>query len=649
VYGQKHFDLSQKTVFNMGYPQYFTFRTEVMTPKPGFTYEAWAAPFENTTAILQKFLDDESVAYRPGEYVTQWINRYATENPKKLILLHISGRARQIEFKPDVLKRYFPGHWVLNEGSKTTQAIGADATIIPCEDVNCFSMNIYTEKKAKIKVPPFALIVPLDSEGNRLWYESEYVRLVSIDKDRKELTVSRGELYSMPRSFPRGAYIANLPALMSDVNPRFFYNVSSACPKDKNGQTAADVFVDEFAEWFDRKNGKLKDINGIAFDVTYFSVDDRPAFDANNDGIKDGGYVNDVNIWREGSLDMLKKLKARLGNEFIITSDAEYNKDQQAVNVINGMEQEGLVQSDDAWRAISRTINTQLYWRDNNRVSPSLRYVVMKFTDKNSDEKNSSRLTRYAIGVASCLEAFLGKYPDMSILPNWMRSNGALGYPAGELIRVAARTKNILPWSDAELCKRLKSDDGAFSMTPEGILFTPRPALKGRSIRCYLDPMEIPEGDLTLFLEAKAVDPLEGLSREDLVPRAFYTRLSDLPDYGEGGYNSLYADIYGYFGMGGFSDMSFYYRRDGVAKGDRKFSFEIEGQGKFLIKNIRLYNFPDILVRRFDHGIVVANPALTSQDVDINAIFPDIALKKSNISVPSVDAVFIESGKKQGK
>ncbi|MEI8115414.1 MAG: hypothetical protein WCI54_17405, partial [Bacteroidia bacterium] len=65
--------------------------------------------------------------------------------------------------------------------------------------------------------------------------------------------------------------------------------------------------------------------------------------------------------------------------------------------------------------------------------------------------------------------------------------------------------------------------------------------------------------------------------------------------------------------------------------------FRIQGKGKLIIQSIRIYNKADIVLRKFEKGIVIVNPSLIIQEVDCSSTGLD--LKK--VTIPAVDAIFL--------
>lgn len=635
-------DLSQKEIYTKGYPLYFKFRGEYVTADHT-NYATWVNSLNGTTGLMQKFTKEELDV--PSTY-QKWVNQYATEHPEKLLLLHWNGQARQVETLKSVRSLYFPGHWVYEVGSQLLANALPTDTLLSVSSVSPFSLTAYKNNTITPAVgyPSYILLVPTDNLGNRLWYQSEVVRLKQIYASENKISVSRAMVFSTSKIFEANkTYALSISGTYLDSHIMWYYNLSSTCPLDSTGKNAGDILSDELAGLF-KTTGVLKNMNGIAFDVNYFDSSSHSTWDVNNDGIADGGWVNSRNVWRDGDYDFLKKVRSKLGNNYIITSDCEFDTNQQAVGVMNGIESEGLVQYNDGWRGFSRAINTHSYWTNNTNLTYPFRYVALKLMNSN-DILNQPRLLRFATATACCMKAFLANLPDSTIFPSWMKTTPALGMPNGELIHCAKSSTNLQTLTNDLLMTKLTSSDCTLSLSDGNILVTSKWGYKAsQTMKLSLSNLTLPAGDITVFVEAQSIDTLVGIPRSEFVPRAFYTSLSGLPDYGEGKtVNSYYSDLYGLFGTNKPEEMSFYFRRPGVTQGSHTLSLEIQERGSFIIKSIKIYNQPDVLMRSFDNGLVVVNPSLDSVSVNLINWFSDKEVTAQPFVVPPVDALFVHA------
>lgn len=635
-----HRNLDAKDAFTKGFPQFLAFRGEYVRSSRK-DYAAWCESVSGASGVIRKFVFEELPGIHPESH--EWANRYAADNPKVLMLLHLNGEARQVMDFPDVHQRYFPGHWVYEPGSLLTAGIDESDTELQLQDAKPFKVKGYVNREkdgSKSWFPQHLLLVRVDERGERQWYESEYAILEGVDYKRKTITVKRGCLFTKPRAHGGGKTCA-LP-LAGGVwggKPMWFYNLSSVCPKDRNGRTAADAFVAEIAEWFAR-DGRLRNFNGIAFDVNYFEAR-HPSWDVDNDGKSDSGFAGGRNVWMEGDWHFLTKLRETLGENLLITADGQHEENQRAVGVLDGIESEGLVQHNDGFRGFSRTVNTHLYWQRNNTRKHDLRYIVLKLMNP-ADEKRGEQLRRFATGTACCLGALVTDTGDPA-LPEAFAKPGALGFPQGDLIRLARNAPDLLKGSGkpVALLPRLKAEGCSLRQDAGPLLVRAEEGTPAEPMRVTLQGVEVPAGDLTLFVEMEALDPLEGFTKETRVPRAVRARFSKVPDYGEGRYNACYADLYGYIGTHGPSVLSFYLRRPGVGAERMDVTFEIQGRGRAALRSLTAHSAPDVLVRAFDRGVVVVNPALEPTTVPVAELLPQVAGLPTSVDVPALDARFL--------
>ena len=643
-------DLKIKEASNAVFPQFYSFRGEG-NRKAHTDYDAWVNDIRNTNGVLRKFISEE-VEVNPNS--AEWANQYASDHPEKLLLLHLNGEAKNVMDNPDVWKRYFPGHWLYNPGATLKSAVGEKTTEISVDNVAPFINRKYRGGNGegqlfqKNSIPNYALLVRIDEQKHRLWYESEIIQITGIDEQNRKLTIERGLCDSKQLQYdPDKAYIAPIEGGIWGKGMMFFYNMSTDCPKDKNGKAASDVFLEEIYSLFS-KTGKLRNFNGIAFDVNYFDVSERLVnADTNNDGIKDGGWINGNNNWLKGDYQFLQKLRAAIGQNFIITADGERAANQQAVGVLNGVESEGLVEPADGWRGFSNTVNLHQYWDHNNTMEPQFRYVVLKLGNKN-DASESERLKRFAIGTACCLGAYTtdpekklsvrkddSQNSETNVLPQWMKQSGALGHYKGDLIHLAESTTDVLNKSLSDLSKMIISSDCNIKMVNNQLEISARENSTSRDVNICLKGLNLPSGDATVFMEVKSIDPVEGLTISDRVPRFIWVTMTNLPDYGEGKRNNeLYNNLTGLFGTNRMEKLSFYYRN---VPSNCDLNFRIQGKGKLIIQSIRIYNKADIVLRKFEKGIVIVNPSLIIQEVDCSSTGLD--LKK--VTIPAVDAIFL--------
>ena len=610
------------------YPKYFSFRGE-NNIKANSDYNLWEAYNEGRSGIIRKFITEEVPI---DDKTPGFASTYSKRNPDKLLMLHLNGEARQVNGFPDVNESYFPGHWVYGPGTIVTSDCSSSDTCLDVNDATILDLPGYWVRRSSPKrfFPQMVIIVRLDDNGERLWYESEFARIKSVDTSKNKVYLERGVYGSKTLDY-KGAktYIAPIPGGHWGTDVMFYYNMSSTCPRDKNGLQATDVYVKEISSWF-KDGGKLNDFDGIAFDVNYFDVSSRGKdWDTDNDGIADGGWINGINVWREGDINFFSMLREELGDDILITADGQHWCNQQIPNILNGIESEGLVQHNDMWRGFSRAINTHSYWINNSKRPNALRYVVMKLMGKDSD--NPLQMRRFGAATAMCLEAAItepvgegveGK--DFSFLSEEYRQEGSLGHARSEIIRHFRSTDKV--W---------ESDFAANGLTVN-LDVKERNDGEVAYIEFDLNDVAIPAGDVIFTVEASMNENISISGKENDVPAILWLEPESLPTYDDSKqYDQYFKDIYGLFNKR--DEMTFYFRK--MKEGKQKIHLKIYGAKSVTIHNVCLYAAQDVIIRDFDNATIVVNPSLESADINLDQYFPNYGI--GSVSIPPVDAVFI--------
>ncbi len=650
--GARTMTLRAKAALSGTFPQAFVFRLDYHKPS-NRSYEVWSCFNEISAGVIKKYLREELPKVPPE--ATEWARRFAAEHPAHLMLVHLNGEARQVRDFAEVHERYFPGHWVYLPGTRLDEDIAEDATTFRVADASPFKLKGYRDPREKRWFPHDAVIVRLGPGGERLWYESEFVRLTGVDKGRKTITIERAQCFSRGRSFRRGeAWIAPLAGGVWGGKPMWFYNFSTHCPRDRAGRSAADAFADEIACLF-APGGGLAGQDGIAFDVVHWRT--RGPWDTDNDGEADSGIVHGSNAWRRGNWEFLKGLRAKLGDGVIITADGHQPDSQRAVGVLDGIESEGPVTHIDAYRGFSRPVNIHTYWREHGRRAFDFRYIVLKMKTP-ADDREAFRLRRFAVGMATCLGAAVtrGTISDRHSMPELVgpskRGGGWLGRPAGDMVRLASRAPDLLTGDGVRMAPgfagKLATEGCRVKLTDADELVVTGTADDPHAPSRVVLPMpKLSPGDLTVYVECRALDPLEGFEPSDAVPRMVTMTASGLPDFGEGNrLNSFHATQFGLAGTRGWSRLSFHFRRAGDAPRPPVLTLEFEEQGRFAIRSVTMHAATAAIAREFDHGVILVNPGLAPMSFDVAALFPRAgALRRLRVgNVSDIETPFLPDG-----
>jgi hypothetical protein len=252
------------------------------------------------------------------------------------------------------------------------------------------------------------------------------------------------------------------------------------------------------------------------------------------------------------------------------------------------------------------------------------------------DRKLSTQLHRMGIALTSCL-GIVYAYGTTMILPeaeggDLMKPNW-LGQPVSEMIIPARQTPDLLNGAGIIMSRDLlnKFDfSSADYRVEDNTIFVKG---KGKNNTPYED-FEIPgpditlpqDGDLIVFLEAKAIDGYHDLRPEDRVPRKINIRINGTPSYTLPGETpqmiAMQNDLAGFMGTPGFTPLNFYFRKVGREGIPVKLTIEVEEQGEFAIRNISVHSAPLTLAREFENGVVLVNTSYDDFNFNLQKLFP---------------------------
>jgi len=634
-------NLQKKEVFTKGYPKTLLFRNDKTGLNDGYDY--WEKIHFPFNAITKKYLQEE---VDMPLVIAEWANKYVEKHPEKLMLIHLNGEGRSVNDE-DIHQLYFPGHWMYEEGSFPVEDIDKKQKTIVVQNAQLFSEKAYAVHGRDVrinKLPHDIILVELDENGNRLWNTCEFATIKKVDYGNNRITIQRGKYKTNPRDFKKGStYIAPIAGDHWGGNLMWYYNFSATCPLDENGNSAADVFVNEMKNWFGPR-GILKNIDGIGFDVNYFETDHK-TWDCNNDGKADRGIIDGKNIWRLGDIDFLKKIRTAFGDEFIITADGWRDEMQRAIGIMNGMETEGLCRWNDGYRQISRTINQHTYWNLYNDTKYKYSYITSKLRNP-LDEKIAPQLHRMGLGLASCLGVSYAYSPTFYIPEAFggaLKKANWLGEPMGNMKYAVNENDDLRNGAGEKFDNNLL---GQFDFTGvDHKLESSTLYIKGKNKNPYEEivvhgpEVSIASGDLIVFFEAKAIKGFTDLKNQGQIPRKINVRIEGLPEFPVEPMNTheLYNDLAGFMGTEGFTPQMFYFRNAGESENALKLIFEAEEQGEFAIRNLKIMNAPCAIVRDFENGVVLVNPSLQPFDFNLDQLLgTQQAYQRIKIVPPSV-------------
>ncbi|MEX0322809.1 MAG: hypothetical protein AB3N63_11665 [Puniceicoccaceae bacterium] len=627
-------DLTDYEVFTDGFPRTLFFRSgDIVKWHNDGVFDHHMGMFDADT---RKYAGEET------PFRQDWIDIMAgfkERHPRKLSLIHLNGEARGVYRKEG--HKYFPGHWTLYPGELLQQDLSADDKRVSVGNPKLFSSRTYRKRertKLTDRLLPPVIIVPLNPDGSKQWSESEYAEILSIDEAGKMIELDRGQYFSKARAFTgQRAYIAPIHCEYWGSGTMWTLNLSATCPKDPQGRAAVDIWLDEISEWCG-PGGPAEHVDGIGFDVIFFKAKNA-AWDIDADGESDAGVADSGQDFNTlGQYQMLKRLRERMGPDFILTSDSWDHRMQRAVGIFDGMESEGLCMPNDGWRKFSQTINTQRYWAEQGNSAYKYSYITSKLRHL-EDLKIADQLYRMGLGTACALgvsytEARLPKRKDgLTMIPEMHRGSAMepnwLGMPLDEMIMLPQRsadvwnskgtpfTRDILQQLETKACK--VSLDGDGTLIIEGTSANPYDAME-----VTLPGIVVPEGDLTVFFEALAIEPLAGYASGDRIPRQIFVHADGMPatPADQIGNRAMYNDIMALMGTNDWQENSAYFRKAGDGSGTITLTLRIENQGACKIRNMSAHLGPMGILREFDNGLVLVNASQEPVDFDLGILVP---------------------------
>lgn len=602
-------DIALKDPFNNLYPKYFVFRGEYNNPQHQ-SYEAWKSIGVNADGVIKKWSTyDELPNIKPVSI--DYAKLFSQEFPSKLMLLHWTCRAHRND-QPGSYDRYFPGHWVGVGATQLKSDIETTDTIIYVYDTSVLSN--YSNNTSDFTYPVLR-INKLDNSGNPIWDQTEYMYLKQVDKNTNSIIVERGTVGTIPLSFPTGSRIGGMDTRLSNKG-LFFYNMRIDSPRDSQGKNAADIQLEELASFLSPET-PFPFIDGISFDVMEWEAPSTRN-DTDNDGIADGGFLGNINKWREGVIDFQKKMRELLGDR-IMTADAYMTKDQRGIGLMNGNESEGLVRHNDAYRGIAKSINIFNFWNNRNSLSLRVPYVIPKLENESDSGISLLRLANsfcaiMNIGIASpspdslADELFNGEKNTQ----NW------LGRPIGQIVYPGMDASDLLDGKGVVMSSDFVSKwiSTTAKASKDGDVLKLTPEFQVNEFNFTLENFRYGTSgkDILISFEIKSNSIADGF------PRVISASASGLPAFeNTARNNNMYNDLWGYFDDKDYTQLYFYYRHS--ADLPLNITFTIEGGTTCSIRNFTIRDQPLIMAREFENGFVLFNPSFESYEFDFYRIF----------------------------
>ena len=630
------------------YRRVFFFRqAEGSAAQQSVSYERWERTFERLMGIEGKVLEEEV----PGRSIRNidFFTRFKNRHSQQLVLLHFNGNARDPRYESS---RFFAGHWVYYNGAKILSDVPAEEgeTDIRVDKPGLFKVDMgrYRDQNEDIG------LCVLDAEGKPDWRRSEQVQLVSVDTKNKTIRVRRGCYGTMPRAFQAGtgyaaAHVTEGP-WGNQSHLLWYYNYSTRCPRDEQGQVCADVLVEHLAELFG-PHGALAAFDGLEFDVLKWScgggLKGRGA-DCDADGQADAGIHDGLNLYGAGVIEFCRQLRDRLGDGRLILADGMGLNNQRAFGILNGIESEGWPHlSDHTIHDWSGGLNRHFFW-DKNARPPVFNYINHKFNMpsgqpgvmKQADVPFSTHRLVFAVAAftnSAICYSFAPANDAGGLLGIWDEFRmgieiklGWLGKPLGPAVRMAMRTTDLLGGGGApiaaDILPRFTGGAVQFELS-DGVLKVSPVDMKTSEIRFRLNGIRCSGADLLVSVTARG-DAMRGYPAE--AARLMY--VGACTSGGQVEKNNRFMT----WVNGDAFDSSFYFSNIDSPEVDLEFT--VEGSEPVLICGIKAYAHPDVIYREFQNGLVLANPASRPYGFDLAALFPGQTFRRLRGS-PTQDTI----------
>lgn len=445
------------------YPRVFFFRQAEGIARRKLDFETWEASFGRLMGIMGKCLDEEIPEL--SSLNPDYFRRFKERRPEQAVLLHFNGNARDPRFETGT---YFAGHWVYRPAVAVLSDVPAETgeTDVRVADVTAFRVGTGRYRTSNDDVA----LIAIGPDGRHDWRRCEQTQLVSVNAQAGTIRLRRGCYGTAPLSFRANETRAAAHEIEGpwgrNSHLLWFYNYSTACPRDDEGRTCADRLIDDLARWFG-PSGPLRNFDGLEFDVLFHVT----RGDTDGDGQADDGVIGGVNAYGLGVLDFARRLRARMGENFLLMADGALGfggaRSQRAVTSFNGIESEGWPDLRD-WEIEdwSGGLHRHQFWAAHGRA-PVFSYINHKWEEPVPDTPGTTRHVeapfsrhRLAFAAAHMVDAALcysttPPVPDDRSFPIWDefvagRENrlGWLGRPEGPPVRLAAQAPNIWPQVD---------------------------------------------------------------------------------------------------------------------------------------------------------------------------------------------------------
>ncbi|MBE7213938.1 hypothetical protein MK852_17075 [Shewanella benthica] len=635
-------ELSTLEIFSDAYPKSIYFRNaENSAANPEVSYESWSKRWSKLGGMVVKALDEE-IPGRSGEAQTKFL-KYKQEFPNKLMLLHFNGNARDPRFDMEYFQHQ---HWTYFVGTSSLKSIPKKGNKTTIKVANTSVFRVHQGKRNKFNDD--IAIVARNSDGTLNWDQVEQVKLLSINKKNNSITIKRGQFGTAPLAFGKNSYlaphVAQAPLAPNSKQSLWRYNFAMLEGTNNMALSLADNLLHYF-----EVDGELASFDGVEFDVLAdirgIGHHSRKAkIDYNYDGKFDENDRIAQNQYRVGVNQFLTELRQRLGTNKLIMADGNELNQQRAFGILNGIESESWPSHwDPEVELWSSGINRHSYWNANS-YQPSFSYFkIGELPPQNGlgSHAPANNFRRLRIAGALIVDAVVAPAyrPEGLKIDNWPELTGGkpkdyswLGASVGEPEFIGA---NGYLRKEESVTNMIKADSHTrVSKAKTGVMLASTADKSiGFEIKISLDE----PGDLVFALEASINN-----SSGSFLSKASWLKVSE---------QAVDAQATQVTWLGENSHKSRFYFKN-LPKGSSTFHFLLENNLQMNIRSLAMIKGPEIVLKRFENGFVIANPSRKSQTVRILGLeggdFSKVSLrnnkmgklKSNSVIIPAKDAAF---------
>ncbi len=629
-------NIEELPIMQERYPKAFFFRrTESI--ENYLDYNAWAQEFNGLMGIMGKALREEKANRTPK--CTAYYSQFKKDHPDQIVLLHYNGNACDPRFETE---KFYDGHWLYLDGIPIAEDLPEEHNFskVKVEDASTFVEFTGREFDRKEDVA----IVRLGDDGKPDWSYCEQATIRAIDYENNTLTIMRGAYKSGPKAFEKGkalvaAHVVEGPWGRPQHNLMWFYNHSTACPRDEQGRQCSDVLSELLAERF-QPGGELHHYDGFELDVLFRYLEHHSyAYlqnwgagmkrqpDCNGDGIGDMGIFDGIDSYEKGVAEFVRKTREKLEAVrpgIIFQADAGYSC-QRSFHYLNGVETEGYGALEDGVLNWSHLINLHGFWNANSHA-PVMSYLNHRLhVDRWATHRIAFAASVFT-GSALCQSSAPPRNPDGSygifdeLVKGTEKELAWLGAPEGPAVHLIQDKEDLLGGKQASdaLLQKINIQKGEASIA-DGKL-----KLKGNdeddAIVFTIPDMQLPADEFTLCMRATC-EPMEKYYPE----QARFVTIKPLDADG----NPLLDGAEWWFkhkdrrwahiNEKPFDNYLFFHKVPGR---NVQIEVHIESTEPVEIESLQVFAAADTMYRRFKSGIVLANPGIHNYTFDLAKIAP---------------------------